>query len=115
MAFVGLWGYSNLLYHHMRAPSTRIIRYPFHAGLLRPNPSLPTVSRGFVSRSNLTPPTQLDRRGRTWHQFHQFQHVLLFAVPPIKRWVGYMHAAFPVSSLVFGFDSIAQLIVFPGI
>jgi hypothetical protein len=84
MAFVGLWGYSNLLHHHMRAPSTRIIRYPFHAGLLRPNPSLPTVSRGFISRSNPTPPTQLDRRGRTWHQFHQLQHVLLFAVPPIK-------------------------------
>jgi hypothetical protein len=86
MAFVGLWGYSNLLHHHMRAPSTRIIRHPFHAGFL--------ASQSYrryrfswldISIHNPTPPIQLDHRGRTWHRFHQFKHVLLFAVPQIEK------------------------------
>jgi hypothetical protein len=115
MAFVGLWGYSNLLHHHMRAPSTRIIRHPFHASFLRPNPIIATVSNGLISRSITQLPQYNwiieEERGTDSTSSSTFCFLRSH-----RSKKGRLHArSLPVSILVFGFDSIVQLIMFPGI
>jgi hypothetical protein len=117
MAFVGLWGYSNLLYHHMRV-------LPRELSVIRSVLQLASQSHRVyrfwwldISIHTL-PITQLPQSNWTIEEelgtnSTEFQHVLLFAVPPIKTRPVTCTQPSRVDSCFS--DSIVQLIMFPEI